>query len=81
MPPFNKSILVLALLVGGCLALASCGGDDEDFRQEATSEIAPTTAGESTVTGRAVFTQDGDDIMFTIDIQNASPGLQRRSYP
>ena len=76
MLPFNKSTIVLALLIGACLALAGCDSDDdESLQQEAMAEIAPTAASGSNVTGEAVFTQDGDDIMLTVDIRNASPGL------
>ena len=59
-----------------CLALAGCDSDDdESLQQEAIADIRPTTASESNVTGKAVFTQDGNDIMLTVDIQDASPGL------
>ena len=76
MLPFNKSIVALALLVGVCLALAGCDSDDdESLPMEAIAEIGPTMASGSNVTGRAAFTQDGDDIMLTIDIQDATPGL------
>ena len=77
MPHVNKPSIVLALLVGVCLlAMAGCDSDDdESLQQEAIAEIRPTTGSGSDVTGRAVFTQDGDDIMLTVDIENASPGL------
>lgn len=76
MLPFNKSTIALALLIGACLALAGCDGDDaESLQQEAIAEISSTTASGSSVTGEAIFTQDGDDIMLTVDIRNASPGL------
>ena len=76
MLPFNKSTPALALLIGMCLALAGCDSDDDArWQQEAIAEIVPTTASGSNVTGEAVFTQDGDDIMLTVDIENASPGL------
>ena len=72
---FSKSTIALVLLVGACLVLAGCDGDDESLQLEAIAEIEPTTASGSSVTGTAVFTQDGDDIMLTVDIQDASPGL------
>ena len=76
MLPFNKSTIALALLIGACLALAGCDSDDaESLQQEAIAEISSTTASGSSVTGEAIFTQDGDDIMLTVDIRNASPGL------
>ena len=74
--PFNKSIMALAMLLGAVLALTGCDGDDgESLHQEAIAEIRPTTESGSDVAGEAVFTQDGDDIMLTVDIRNASPGL------
>ena len=77
MLPFNKSTIALALLIGVCLALAGCDSDDdESLQQEAIVEIRPMTASGSNVTGKAIFTQDGDDIMLTVEIQNASPGLR-----
>lgn len=73
---FYRSTIALALLVGVCLALASGDGDDDGrLQQVATAVIAPTAASGSNVTGNAVFTQDGDDIMLTVDVENASPGL------
>ena len=76
MLPFNKSIIALTLLIGMCLALAGCDSDDDEtLQQEAIAVISPTAAGGSSVTGEAVFMQDGDDIMLTVDIRNASPGL------
>lgn len=76
MLPFNKSIVALAVLVGVCLALAGCDSDDdENMQQEAIAQIAPTAAGGSSVTGSAVFTQDGDAITLTVTIRDASPGL------
>ena len=76
MPTLNKSIPALLLLIGVCLVLTGCDGDDdESLQQQAIAEISPTEAGVSSVTGQAVFMQDGEDIMLTIDIQDASPGL------
>ena len=40
---------------------------------QAIATIAPTS--DSGVTGMAAFTQDGDQITLTIEIQNATPGL------
>ena len=57
MPPFNKSAIALALLIGVCLALAGCdSSDDESLQQEAIAEIGPTTASGSNVTGEAFHT-------------------------
>ena len=76
MPTLTKSIPALLLLIGVCLVLTGCDGDDdESLQQQAIAEISPTEAGGSSVTGQAVFMQDGEDIMLTIDIQDASPGL------
>ena len=73
---FNKTAVTLVLLPAVCLLLAGCGSDDEEaIRQEAMAEIAPTMASGSNVTGEAVFTQDGSDIMLVVDIRDASPGL------
>ena len=74
MLPFHRSAIALVLLVGVCLALAGCDSDDESLQQEAIAAIRPTTDND-TVTGEAVFTQDGTDIMLTVDIEGASPGL------
>lgn len=72
---FNRSFIVLTLMLGVCLALAGCDSDDEEsLEQEAIADILPTTASGSTVTGEAIFTQDGDDIMLVVDIRNAAPG-------
>lgn len=72
----NRTTIALALLLGVCLALAGCDSDDQEpLQQEAIAEIRATTTSESNVAGEAVFTQDGDDIMLIVDIQNASPGL------
>ena len=76
MLPSNKTVATLVLLIGVCLVLAGCDSDDdESLQQEAIAEISPVAAGGSSVTGQAVFTQDGDDIMLAVDIQGASPGL------
>ena len=72
---FYKSTIAVAMLIGVCLALPGCDGDDENLRLEAIATIGPTTASGTSVTGEAVFTQDGDNIMLTVDIRNASPGL------
>jgi Cu-Zn family superoxide dismutase len=68
------------LLIGMSLALTSC----ERIRQQtgvlsvpsakqAIATIGP--ASDSSVTGTAIFTQTGDEIVLTIEIQNASPGM------
>ncbi len=73
----NASFL---LLIGIFLSLIGC----DRTRQQADILSAPSakqavatigsTSG-SSVTGMAVFTQNGDQITFTIEIQNATPGL------
>ena len=60
------------LLIGVSLALTGCDSDDESMQTEAMAEIAPTSG--NSVTGEAVFTQNGADITVTIEIENASPG-------
>ena len=70
----------LLLLIGISLALTGC----ERVQQQAGVLTMPTakqaiatidSASESSVTGMAIFTQDGDQITLVIEIQNASPGL------
>lgn len=73
---FNQLTIALALVIGACLALSGCDSDnDESLQQEAIAEIQSTEASGSGVTGKAVFTQIGDRIMLTVNIQDASPGL------
>ena len=68
------------LLIGIFLALIGC----ERVQQQAGVLSVPSTkqaiatigpASGSNVTGTATFTQNGDQITLTIEIQNASPGL------
>ena len=68
------------LLIGISLALVSCdriaqqaGVMSTPTAKQAIATIAPTSG--NSVTGMAVFTQNGDQITLTIEIQNASPGL------
>lgn len=70
----------LLLLIGITLALTSC----ERMQSQPGVPLTPATkqviatigpASESNVTGMAVFTQNGDQITLTIEIQNASPGI------
>ena len=70
----------LLLLIGIFLALTGCermqnqvGVPSTPSAKQAIATIAPTN--DSGVTGMAVFTQNGDQITLTIDIQNASPGI------
>ena len=73
---FNPFVTALALPAAACLALAGCDGDDgESPGQAAIAEIVPTTASASSVSGEALFTQDGGSVMLTVDIRNAAPGL------
>ncbi len=68
------------LLIGISLTLAGC----DRISQQAGIVSVPSTkqaiatigpASDSHVTGMAVFTQNGDQITLTIEIQNASPGV------
>lgn len=72
------------LLIGISLALVGCDRAEQHIdvmstpmstptAKEATATIAPTSG--NSVVGMAIFTQTGDEIMLTIEIQNASPGL------
>lgn len=70
----------LLLLIGISLALTSCeriqdqaGVLSTPAEKQAIATIGP--ASESSVTGTAVFTQNGTQITLTIEIQNASPGI------
>lgn len=73
---FNQFTTALALVIGACFALAGCdSANDENLQMEAVATIQPTEASGSSVTGEAVFTQIGDRIMLTVNIQDASPGL------
>ena len=60
------------LLIGVSLALTGCDSDDASMQTEAMAEIAPTSG--NSVTGEAIFTQNGADITVTIEIENASAG-------
>ena len=68
------------LLIGVFLVFVSCdrvqqhvGVMPTPTAKQAIATIAP--ASDSSVTGMAIFTQNGDQITLTIEIQNASPGL------
>ncbi|RKU06874.1 hypothetical protein C6503_25285 [Candidatus Poribacteria bacterium] len=70
----------LLLLIGISLVLTSCeriqqqaGVLSTPSAKQAIATIGPTS--ESSVTGMAIFTQNGDQITLTIEIQNASPGI------
>ena len=70
----------LLLLIGISLALVSCSRTQQDIgvlstptAKQAIATIGP--ASDSNVTGMAIFTQNGDQITLTIQIQNASPGV------
>lgn len=70
----------ILLFIGISLALTSCERMPQEAdvlsmpsAKQATATIGP--ASESSVTGTAVFTQDGDQVTLTIEIQNASPGI------
>ena len=68
------------LLIGISLALTSCeriqqqaGVLSVPSAKQAIATISPTS--ENSATGMAIFTQNGDQITLTIEIQNASPGI------
>ena len=70
----------LLLLISISLALTSCeriqnqvGVPSTPSAKHAIATIGP--ASDSSVTGMAVFTQNGDQITLTIEIQNTSPGI------
>lgn len=70
----------ILLFIGISLVLTSCGRMQQQTdvlsmpsAKQAIATIGP--ASESSVTGTAVFTQDGDQVTLTIEIQNASPGI------
>ena len=70
----------LLLLIGISLVLTSCERIQDQAgilstppEKQAIATIGP--ASESSVIGTAVFTQNGDQITLTIEIQNASPGM------
>ena len=82
----KKNLLIFAtkaslfLLICISLALVGC----ERIHQQTDVILTPSTiraiaiigpVGESGVTGTATFTQNGDQITLTIEIQNVSPGL------
>jgi Cu-Zn family superoxide dismutase len=73
-------IIPFLLLTSISLALTSCeriqsqvGVLSTPSAKQAIATIGP--ASDSTVTGMAIFTQNGDQITLTIEIQNASPGI------
>ena len=73
-----KSIFLL--LIGISILLVGC---DRAHQQAGVLPITPAkqanamigSSNDSGVTGMAVFTQNGDQITFTVEIQGASPGL------
>ena len=75
---FGIKALLLLMLVGVSIALVSCGliqevGTSPTPSKQAIAVIGPTSG--SDLTGTAIFTQNGDTITLTIEIQNVSPGL------
>ena len=75
---FSMKATLLLLLVCVSIALVSC-----DMVQEIIIPVTPAqqaiaiigSASGSNLTGIAVFTQNGDTITLTIEIENASPGI------
>ena len=78
LPIFGIKASVL-LFIGISLVLTSCeriqqtGVLSVPSAKQAIATIGPTS--ENSVTGMAIFTQNGDQITLTIEIQNASPGI------
>lgn len=75
---FGRKVLMLSLLVAVSITLLSCDAIQDlvtslPSSEQANATIDPTSGNE--VTGTAVFTQSGDTITLTIEIQNAEPGL------
>ncbi len=76
---FGISVSLL-LLMGFSLTLVGC----DRMRQQADVILTPSAkqaiatiapASDSSVTGMAIFTQNGDQITLTIEIQGATPGI------
>lgn len=74
------SIKAALLLLIGISALTGCermqqqaGVLPTPSAKQAIATIGPV--GENSATGMAVFTQDGDQITLTIEVQNVSPGI------
>ena len=71
---------IFLLLIGISILLVGC---DRAQQQAGVLPIAPAkqanamigSSNDSGVTGMAIFTQNGDQITFTVEIQGASPGL------
>ena len=71
---------IFLLLIGISVLLVGC---ERAHEQAGVLPIAPAnqanamigSSNDSGVTGTAVFTQNGDQITFTVEIQGASPGL------
>ena len=77
----KKSLMIqLLLLIGIFLSLIGC-----DRTRQQAGILSVTSAkqavatidsrSDSSVTGMAIFTQNGDQVTFTVEIQNATPGL------
>ena len=77
----KRSLMIAFLLLSGIsFALIGCERSQQQMRVisvPAAKQAAATigSASESSVTGMATFTQNGDQITLTIEIQNATPGL------
>ena len=72
-PIFLLLIGISILLVGCERAHQQAGILPTADTKQANAIISPSN--DSGVTGMAVFTQNGDQITFTVEIQGASPGL------
>ena len=80
-PAMKKNLIIsFLLLIGISLALVSCermkqqpGILSTPSVKQAIATIGP--ASDSSVTGMATFTQNGDQITLTIEIQGATPGI------
>ena len=64
-------LICVSITLIGCELMPNTGMSS-DSPKEAVATINPTSGNE--VTGTAVFTQSGDTVMLSIEIQNASPG-------
>ena len=77
----KKSLMIqVLLLIGISFALISCDRVQQhtDVLSAPSAKQAIATIGsasDSSVTGMATFTQNGDQITLTIEIQGASPGI------
>ncbi len=75
---FHMKATLLLLLICVSIALVSCGTIQEILNPTMPAQQAIAILGSasgSNLTGTATFTQNGDTITLTVEIQNVSPGL------